>query len=90
MGSIPDTSAGGFTMSYAEEVFMRENLRLRTELEMQTTSHKELEEIIRVFHQYCDPCDMYPEDVEVWRKWDRRFNPENYDEINEPERNGAV
>ena len=60
------------------------------QLPMQMTSHKDLEEVIRIFHHYCDPCDMHPEDVPVWRKWDRRFNPENYDDIQDEERDSST
>lgn len=47
----------------------------------QTTSHRELEEIIKRFHRNCDPYDMTLEDFEVWVKWDKKFYPEKYDDI---------
>jgi len=57
---------------------------------MQIIKHRELEEIIKTFHKYCDPVDMTYEDHLVWEEWNRKFHPENYDEANESEGNGAV
>jgi hypothetical protein len=57
---------------------------------MQIISHRELEKVIRVLHRNCDPADMTYEDHLVWEEWNKRFHPENYDEANESEGNGAV
>ena len=35
---------------------------------------------IKRFHAYCDPYDMFPEDIEAWYRWDKIFNPEKYNE----------
>jgi len=65
---------------------MNQQLYWQTSALMQVTKHRKLEEIIKMFHSYCDPCDMLPEDKELWLKWDRRFNPERYDDIPQEER----
>ena len=39
----------------------------------------DLHHALKIMHHYCDPYDMFPEDIDLWRKWDRKFNPENYD-----------
>ena len=69
---------------------MNKPLRYWPSPAMQIISHRELEDTIRIFHSYCDPCDMFPEDVEVWRKWDRKLNPENYDDIQNEERDSST
>ena len=33
-----------------------------------------------MFRSYCDPAQMSYEDHLVWEKWNKFFNPENYDE----------
>ena len=33
---------------------------------------------LEIFHKYCDPTDMTKEDAEVWNRWNKVFNPENY------------
>lgn len=33
---------------------------------------------LRIFHKYCDPNDMIKEDVKLWTKYNKLFNPENY------------
>jgi hypothetical protein len=37
------------------------------------------EQDIKVLHRNCDPVDMTNEDLLVWERWDKVFNPENYD-----------
>lgn len=41
--------------------------------------YDDLYNAIKVMHRNCDPTDMTLDDATVWHKWDRVFNPENYD-----------
>ena len=40
---------------------------------MQVTSHRELEEAIKIFHKYCDPQKMTFKEHLLWEYWNDRL-----------------
>jgi hypothetical protein len=57
-----------------------EDRRIRYWPETAVVLQQRLEEVIRMFHKYCDPMDMTYEDHLIWEEWNKKFYPENYEE----------
>lgn len=46
---------------------------------IEVEENKELHNDLLKLHRNCDPCDMTTEDEEIWVKWDKVFNPQNWE-----------